>query len=83
METKVEAMFETLSGEEQELVKAEYDDLVAGKTLTVEKAKTYFEKAKKLAGIGEKEKEEKTEKVEKKSEKKDTSLYSTPTSGVK
>lgn len=74
-------MFETLSGDEQELVKAEYDDLVAGKTLTVEKAKTYFEKAKKLAGVGEKE--EKTEKVEKKSEKKDTSLYSTPTSGVK
>ena len=79
LETKVEAMFDTLSDEQKELVQAEYDDLTEGKKLTIEKAKTYFEKAKKLAGIGEKE----VEKVEKKSDKKDMSMYSTPTGGVK
>lgn len=76
LETKVESMFETLSDEQKELVQAEYDDLTEWKKLTIEKAKTYFEKAKKLAGIGE-------EKVEKKSDKKDMSMYSTPTGGVK
>lgn len=73
LEYKVEAMFDQLSDEERSIVKAEYDDLVDGKKLTVEKAKSYFDKAKKLA-LGDKKEEKK--------EKRDTSLYSTPTGGA-